>query len=923
MRDTAARTERLKELFAQAMPLDAAARVAMLEHECAGDEGLRKAVADLLGDYDSAQQFFAQFPDNFARSALGLSTAPAVFSTGDLVAGRFRIVGFLGAGGMGEVYEAEDQLLDLEHVALKTLPAEISRDARAIDRLKRELALARKVTHPNVCRVFDVDQHVSPSGAVIAFFTMELLKGETLAARMQRTGPLSTTDAHPLVAQMAAALGSAHAAGVVHGDFKPGNVVLVPPAEGAARLVVTDFGLARRDTALQSAHTSGGAWGTPVYMAPEQFAGQRPTRATDVYALAAVVHELVTGKRPFERDGARSAALDPSWRAAIARGLEHTPSARFETVDELQRALTATPARSRRRWPLAAAIAVAAAALLIVSPVGQQLRAAVGRYWAGPIAPPQNVAVLPFAAANRTADGAALARGLSATLAAQLGAAAPYTPRLLFLPITPELANAAITPVQAHRGLGADLIVTGRIDETPAVTHITVELHQVSGQQAVLKESRQVEVTNGGPIVPPVRSEIAGMLGLGLVSSALSALDADGPSAAVGEHYVRGRGYLEQGRAPQIDVARLDLGIAAFQRTLALDSRHAPAHAALSEALVAKYEATKDTNRDTQLLDRAERSAAEASRLEPTVAPFNVARAQVSLATGRHALAIPALEEALRRDPGSVIARELLARSYEATSALELAERMLNDGVDAHPRYWSAHEDLGVFRLNRGQYGEAETHFLAGRTLAPDNPRVIRNLAALYMWTELFDAAEQELRRGIDVAPDPTLYNNLAWTYFYQEKFTEGLESLEKAAGLTNDDSVVLGNLSRAYRWVGQADRARAARDIAVLAARRQINADPSNVEARANLAYLFAEAGNYGEAGRLIARALDDAPGNVRVRFMSAIVFELSGGREAALTALKAAVTGGHPQYDVAHHPDLRTLRTDSRYFDLINQRR
>src|SRR4030095_6647255 len=170
--------------------------------------------------------------------------------------------------------------------------------------------------------------------------------------RLQRTGPLSLSEARPLIGQMAAALSTAHTAGIIHGDFKPGDVVLVPSPDGGERLVVTDFGLARRtaiSAASRSANTDGPRWGTPRYMAPEQLAGRRATRATDVYALAAVALEMVTGTQAAARetdgtDAETTASaiergpVDPSWPAwhsAILRGLAHDPEARFQTVDAL------------------------------------------------------------------------------------------------------------------------------------------------------------------------------------------------------------------------------------------------------------------------------------------------------------------------------------------------------------------------------------------------------------------------------------------------------------------------------------------------------------------------------------------------------------------------------------------------------------
>jgi len=145
-----------------------------------------------------------------------------------VLSGRFRVIRFLGQGGMGEVYEARD--LDLgEPVALKTIRPEIATEPHTMARFKREINLARRVAHPNVCRTFDLERHrpppgTDPSAGEVTFLTMELLEGETLAARLRRVGRIAAAEALPLVQQMAEALAAAHEVGVVHRDFKPGNV---------------------------------------------------------------------------------------------------------------------------------------------------------------------------------------------------------------------------------------------------------------------------------------------------------------------------------------------------------------------------------------------------------------------------------------------------------------------------------------------------------------------------------------------------------------------------------------------------------------------------------------------------------------------------------------------------------------------------
>ncbi|MCB9377696.1 MAG: protein kinase [Holophagales bacterium] len=292
---------------------------------------------------------------------LGGASAPPIFETGAVLAGRYRIVRFLARGGMGEVYEAEDGDLR-ERVALKTVHPSVASEEGAIDRFKREIHLARKVTHPNVCRIFDVGYHAEADRTPIVFLTMELLEGETLSARLRRRGRLPVEEALPIARQSAAALAAAHAAGVVHRDFKCENVFLVPRGE-SERVVVTDFGIARggSDDAFGLTLTSaGGVVGTPAYMAPEQVAGETVTPAVDQYALGIVLFEMVTGDLPFKGETPISTAakrlteaapspstrvpeLDSAWSAAIERALARQPERRFASVLDLVDALEGRP----------------------------------------------------------------------------------------------------------------------------------------------------------------------------------------------------------------------------------------------------------------------------------------------------------------------------------------------------------------------------------------------------------------------------------------------------------------------------------------------------------------------------------------------------------------------------------------------------
>jgi serine/threonine protein kinase len=291
-----------------------------------------------------------------------------VFRPHDLVAGRYQIIRLLGRGGMGEVYEALDTTL-AERVALKTIGVESPLDKQGIAHLKAELQLARRVTHPNVCRVFDVGFHetrtVTAGGEhlTIPFLTMEFLNGETLRARITRSGRIEPPAALAIAAQIAAGLDAAHAAGIVHADLKADNVILVPGEADSVRAAITDFGLARRYGAGPlSSRSQPLVGGTIGYIAPEHLDGRRPEPPGDIYSLGVVLFEMLTGQLPFPGNSPLAAAVasvngvPPSlrdradvpngWDGVVRKCLNPRPERRFQTAAEVIAALQ-PPARPR------------------------------------------------------------------------------------------------------------------------------------------------------------------------------------------------------------------------------------------------------------------------------------------------------------------------------------------------------------------------------------------------------------------------------------------------------------------------------------------------------------------------------------------------------------------------------------------------
>jgi len=324
-----------------------------LDRQCADDPTLRADVEALIVERETFVDPRPQAP----------AWHPSLVRD-DIVAERYRITRLIGRGGMGEVYEADDRLLH-ERVALKTLRGDLVGNTSLVQRFHDEILLARRVTHPNVCRIFEVGTHNPAGRPPILFFAMELLEGDTLGSRI-RAGRLTKDEAFPLAVQMADGLQAAHHAGIVHADFKSGNVVLVPQTGGGFRAVITDFGLARIDPSRVSVDETRTLAeirlaGTLAFMSPEQLRGERITAASDIYSFGVVLFEMATGSLPFDdRDLIKAAMLkasgepipvrrkapdiDHRWESAIERCLQRDPARRFESAESLSTWF------SDRRW---------------------------------------------------------------------------------------------------------------------------------------------------------------------------------------------------------------------------------------------------------------------------------------------------------------------------------------------------------------------------------------------------------------------------------------------------------------------------------------------------------------------------------------------------------------------------------------------
>ncbi len=609
-----------------------------------------------------------------------------------LLGGRYEVLGFLGSGGMGSVYRVRDTLLD-EVVALKMVRGALSEPGE-LERFRSEVKLARRVTHRNVARAFDVGEHGSER-----FLTMELVEGESLAHQLEQSGPLPAERAIAIARELAEGLRAAHAAGVVHRDLKPGNVLL----ERGGRVVITDFGIAR---ALDAAEPTGGFVGTPAYMAPEQVLGRGDVGpAADVYALGAVLYELLTGEPAWEGESALATATaklhapppDPRVRAP------RTPAALSALV------LRCMATRPELRPANGAAALQELAALhepsraSAVSLGAKPLRQRVAHVAPVPLER-RRVAVLPVRVAP--VDDL-LAEELTEDLADRLS-------------MTGNVRVRPAAAVRAAANAQADARAVGQALEVEVVVEATLRRRE----DAATLSARAIETSDGfllwGQRFEGAPGEVFSMLDkvAHAVGAALSVDVGAGERKPLAdpralEQYVAARQAL---RAAWMGLLPLGPVVAQFDSALALapDDPLVLSGAAMARARAVNF----DPSASDTWVTEADALAERALRLAPDAGEPWLALATLRHREGAWAAAVTALRHALRRAPALPKAQELLGAIQAEVAAPDEAIARFEAALSTDPASHSARVELARLHGLEGRWDQAARALGA----PPDDP---------------------------------------------------------------------------------------------------------------------------------------------------------------------------------------------------------
>ncbi len=915
---------RVKELVADALERPPGEREAFLSEACSTEEFLRQEVDRLIENYERAGNFLSQSPFSLAAA----QSNPPTFGPDGVLAGRFRIVRLLGRGGMGEVYEVEDLRVSGERVALKILLPEMAADEGHLERFGREMQLARRVTHPNVCRMFDLGHH-HHLGRELTFVTMELLAGETLTKFLARRKKLSPSEGTRLAAQLADGLDALHKAGVVHRDFKPGNIILAGSGDIDPRAVITDFGLARSASLLgdmsQTPGSQGAGWGTPDYMAPEQLAGQPAGAAADVYAFGLVLYEMFSGEKPFSggllASVVQRATLDPiplRERASdldrpveqfVMQCLSRRPEDRpdglslgiralgrggHRSIPSIARKAIETARKARR---LTAGLVLLAALLAVASFVAGSRFMQQGRI-SQPAAHEQYIAVLPLVT-GEDPGLQALADTLIQAVSSRLSQFQSSGRNLALVPASEVLRLRVQSAREAAEAFGVAYAVESYLQQEGDRLRLTLTLidparnHQLGSEVVEGTRDRILNLQDGAVL------RLSNLLDLHLQpKQARQAGEISPVQPGPDEFYRQGLVYLQRGD----DLQNVDTAIDLFQRALEIDEGHAPAQAGLAEAYWDKYEAS----RDDRWVNPARQAAERALALNDQIAHSHLVMGLVRNGTGDHEAAIAEFEQALRIEPRNGTAFEGLGRAQEKLGNAGAAEAAYLKAVSLRPGDWLAYKRLGLFYYGQGKYEEAAEQYERIIELTPDNAHGYANLGGFYLYLRRYTEAEAALRKAISISPTVGTISNLGKVYYDRGDYPAAIAEYERAAKLAANDHRIWQNLGSSYWRVGQGQQVESAYRKALQLVDEEIKVagrEPGLLVNRAHAQAMLGDASGARTTLReVLSRALDDP------RTLASVVetYGILGDWDLVRTYFLRAYRAGFPSERLLDSPSL-----------------
>jgi eukaryotic-like serine/threonine-protein kinase len=856
--------------------------------------------------------------------------------------GRFDIQLRLGAGGMGEVYRAQDTKLH-RMVAIKRIFSSGNATHEDIARLLREGQRASSLNHPNIAAIYDV---LEDRGEVL--LVMEYVEGTTLRDRLAEPGTIEQFLG--IAIQCADALAAAHEKKILHSDVKPENIMLTP--SGQVKLL--DFGVARRlgspgDTTAGSLLSLGAlapVGGTPAYMPPEVLLGGLPDARSDIFGLGLVMYEMFTGTHPFRRptettpvplrilqEEAIAAnkinpAVPENLARVVAKCMAKDPAQRYDSAKDLVDDLRAVERGSKPKVALRAAtdnrkkLAWAALSIVVLllaigfsfSPMRSRITSLLHRSGAATVGEQETLAVLPVQVAGEDAKLQAFASGLGESVSSKLSQLSESHSLGVVSPS--QVRDKKVSTAQdGYRQFGANLAVQMSLQEAG-------DLRRVS---YALVDGRTGKTVSGNTITAPISDpfRLQDEVAAGVVQAlkirlrpdeqtAISAHGTDQP-AAYG-YYLQARGYLQD---YSVRPEHIDDAMVMLEQAIKADPNFGLAYATRGEAKWDRYQ----TSKDSKWVAAAQTDCSKAIELANAGAEGHVCLGLLDGGTGENDRAVVEFQRALQLDSTSDEAYVGLARAYTALNKLDDAEKTYQRLIALRPNYYRGYNMLASFYLQQAQYEKAAQIYQQAIRLAPENSQLYYNLGGTYLFLGRDNEAISALQQSIKIRPTAGAYSNLGTAMFRVRRFGDAANNYIEALKLDNNRFDIWGNLADAYFFNGQHEQAMKAYEKELGLMLEQLRVNPNNAVLLGNVAACYGQLGKRADALQNLDKSLQLGHSDKDLLFNAAVVYNELGDTGVALEWLQKAISAGYSRSVVRTAPIFDNLHENVRFQQMLQE--
>ena len=816
------RWKRIEDLLQSALEREPEDRAAFLDAACAGDEVMRKEVESLLASSEQVQSFIESPAVKDAAAVLGETNYNSMLGRR---IGPYQIISMLGAGGMGEVYLAQDTRLGRK-AAIKLLPAFFTKDEERVQRFKQEARAASALNHPNVATIYEIgetDQTI--------YIAMEYVEGLTLAAKINER-QLETAQIIEIAAQVADALDAAHTRGTTHRDIKPENIMV--SERGHAK--VLDFGLAKIRAARSDTPTSemvmmkqtapGIVMGTVQYMSPEQALGKEVDHRTDIFSLGVVMYEMATGRLPFSGDTAtetmgRITHAQPQaisglnhdvpgeLERIIRKCLEKDRERRYQTARDLlidlknlkrdtdSRAVLAGAASRYKRRALRRWLAIALALLILVAGGFGLNLLFRGRDEAakGGLPAVKSIAVLPFKPLTADSRDESLGLGMAETLIMRLSKLRQITVRPLSA--VSRYSSLQQDAVAAGRELKAQAVLDGTMQKLGDRIRVTVRLIDTNDGRLIWSEQFNEKAADIFKVQDSISERVAQDLAVRMTEDERQRLRKHSTeSAEAFEHYIRGRAYLNQANA--------DSGFKAlesFSQAVALDPNYASAYSGLSDV----YNLASDNFlAPNEALPKAREYAEKALASDESLDEAHLSMAQVRWwADWDKQGTETEFKRALDLNPNYAMARLEYGRFLTQQSRFEEAIAQMKLGEEIDPQSARIRYESGWIYYCARQYDRAINLYREALSMDMNSAQTHRRIGLAFAQKGLLKEAIAELGKALEIREDAAYESDLGWLYATLGKKSEVHKALNKLLELSRRKYVSPCYTARIYAGLG------------------------------------------------------------------------------------------------------------------------